>query len=253
MAYQKDLCRVKELGPRGSVTQVIFLNNSDDFIFVSEGTCLVGAKQNRTFAKSFIAAPKTSIEVPVNCIERGRWENTRDLSFQPADYETPRFLRKTKIDRLRTSSVENIQGEIWEEVHKFSQESKTFSASEDLGEILKKSSNKVINHRDIKIDLEGANGFFLSSDEGSDIEIFGSSHLCEFYIEKLLNTEHRRLNGHLSKNTVKSAKSAISNLLKLTWEEYPSIGCETSYLTGDRDPGHSITHNNSLIHAVVYF
>ena len=82
-AYQKDLCRVKELGPRGSVTQVVFLNNSNEFIFVSEGTCLVGAKQNRTFAKSFIAAPKTSIEVPVNCIERGRWENTRDLSFQP--------------------------------------------------------------------------------------------------------------------------------------------------------------------------
>ena len=36
----------------------------------------------------------------------------------------PPFSQETKIDRLRTSSVENIQGEIWEEVYKLAKNPK---------------------------------------------------------------------------------------------------------------------------------
>ena len=251
-AHQSGLCEVAEISPSGAVNNIAFSNNSLLHIFVREGTNIIGAKQNRTFSKSFIAPPNSETVVPVQCVERGRWDQTFDLRFKPTDLETPRNLKKAKIDRLRSDDAEAIQTFIWDDVKEYSGQVGIASSSEDLLDVIKQTpSNK---HQIEKInDIDNANGYFIISENGSSLEMFSSEVLCAQYLENVIASESQFCGAPINDNNCHNANNAVSRFINLPWILHENIGCETSYFTKGSEPGHSITLNGSVIHSVVYF
>ena len=113
---------VKELGGGASVNDLVVHNPLDVPVLLYEGEEVLGAQQNRTFDVSALVAASSVLQVPVSCVEAGRWDGGRhDESFVPAPQTANPRLRRMKNTQARASlaaglEARAVQGEVWREV-----------------------------------------------------------------------------------------------------------------------------------------
>ncbi|MGO9903508.1 MAG: ARPP-1 family domain-containing protein [Solirubrobacteraceae bacterium] len=113
---------VKELPGGASVNDLIVNNPLDASVLLYEGEEVLGAQQNRTFDVSALVAARSVLQVPVSCVEAGRWDGARrDESFVPAPQTANPRLRRMKNAQSRASlaaglEARAVQGEVWREV-----------------------------------------------------------------------------------------------------------------------------------------
>ncbi len=75
--------RVTEISESGSVPELRFVNNGAQPVFILDGEELVGAKQNRVVNLSLLVPAKSTLTIPVSCVEAGRW-HARSRAFTAA-------------------------------------------------------------------------------------------------------------------------------------------------------------------------
>ena len=113
---------VKELGGRASVNDLVVHNPLDVPVLLYEGEEVLGAQQNRTFDVSVLVGARSVLEVPVSCVEAGRWDGGRyDEAFTPAPQTANPRLRRMKNTQARASlaagrEARAVQSEVWREV-----------------------------------------------------------------------------------------------------------------------------------------
>jgi hypothetical protein len=71
-------------------------------VFLLDGEELVGAKQNRVLNLSLMVAPQSKTEIPVSCVESGRWR-MESHSFQAADRVQFARGRAQKMEQVSRS------------------------------------------------------------------------------------------------------------------------------------------------------
>lgn len=116
-ALASGAARVEEVSEGGSVPTLHLVNASDLPILAFDGEELVGAKQNRILSVSILAPPNATIEIPVACVEQGRWRFTsrtfaasRDMLFAKARAKKARSVRTSYATHERPDAD---QQEIW--------------------------------------------------------------------------------------------------------------------------------------------
>jgi len=75
--------RVTEVSDGGRVPELQVVNDSPRHVLIVDGEELVGAKQNRIVNLTILVPPKTSLTIPVSCVEAGRWREV-SREFTPA-------------------------------------------------------------------------------------------------------------------------------------------------------------------------
>lgn len=97
---------------RENVNRLTIENFSDQPIFLMSGEVITGGMQDRVIAEDMVIQPRSGrVEVPVFCVEKGRWTgNTKKKKFKNY-HEASMHLRKV-IDRNRN------QGAVWNEIAK---------------------------------------------------------------------------------------------------------------------------------------
>ncbi|MDP9385249.1 MAG: hypothetical protein M3P50_08460, partial [Actinomycetota bacterium] len=113
---------IRELPSGASVNDLVVLNPTDHTVLLYEGEEILGAQQNRTFDVSVLVGPRSELQVPVSCVEAGRWDGRRsEEEFSPAPQAAYPALRSRKNRAARLSVAAGMapraaQGEVWEEV-----------------------------------------------------------------------------------------------------------------------------------------
>jgi hypothetical protein len=72
-AVSDETANISEVSEAGAVPTLLFENKAPQPVLLIDGDTLVGAKQNRTLNTSLLIPPATRIEIPVSCVEAGRW------------------------------------------------------------------------------------------------------------------------------------------------------------------------------------
>lgn len=117
---------IKELEQGASVNDLLVLNPTDHHLLLYEGEEVLGAQQNRTFDVSVLVGAHSRLQVPVCCVEAGRWDGARrDEAFSPAPQAAYPALRRAKNRAVRVSVAAGAapraqQGEVWNEVARMS-------------------------------------------------------------------------------------------------------------------------------------
>lgn len=76
---------IKELEHGASVNDLLVLNPTEQAVLLYEGEEVLGAQQNRTFDVSLLVGARSRLQVPVSCVEAGRWDARRhEETFTPA-------------------------------------------------------------------------------------------------------------------------------------------------------------------------
>lgn len=109
-----------ELDDAGVVNAIRVRNFGNRPLLLLDGEEVVGAKQNRIFNASFLVPPGVTVEVPVSCVEQGRWER-RSATFAPASRTVSTEIRASKLRRvtssaLRASNYDAGQRAVWQDV-----------------------------------------------------------------------------------------------------------------------------------------
>ncbi|MBT8395445.1 MAG: hypothetical protein HKO65_19930 [Gemmatimonadetes bacterium] len=118
----------------GHVPYLLATNTAIHPILILDGEQLIGAKQNRMTNRSIILPPNSITEIPVSCMEEGRWHFVSD-DFAPAPQHAPSKVRKKAREIEARSSIDaairgqgartshrdlaQAQGMVWEEIRNF--------------------------------------------------------------------------------------------------------------------------------------
>lgn len=82
-AISDETASVSEVSESGAVPTLLFENKAPQPVLLIDGDTLMGAKQNRTLNISILIAAGTRTEIPVSCVEAGRWSRT-SRHFSPS-------------------------------------------------------------------------------------------------------------------------------------------------------------------------
>src|SRR4051794_4795363 len=113
---------IKELETMASVNDLLVVNPLDKPILLYEGEEVLGAQQNRTFDVSVLVPARSQLQVPVSCVEQGRWDHGRHTEgFTPAPQAAYPALRRMKNRAASARAVVGlearaVQSEVWAEV-----------------------------------------------------------------------------------------------------------------------------------------
>jgi hypothetical protein len=105
----------------GNVNGLQFTNRADRPVFVMAGEVIIGGKQDRIIGRNTVIPAKTSQEVPVFCVEHGRWHG------ESKEFTTAKALAH---GRLRGQASYADQGDVWNEVAAKNKARKTENASD---------------------------------------------------------------------------------------------------------------------------
>ena len=83
-ALAEEPLRITEVGS-GSVPDLLASNAGDTDVLILDGEQLIGAKQNRITNRTILLEARTETQIPVSCMEQGRWH-----------FETDRFRPRPK-------------------------------------------------------------------------------------------------------------------------------------------------------------
>jgi hypothetical protein len=113
---------VSEISEGGSVPELKVVNKSDQKILLVDGEELVGAKQNRVLNATILIAPKSETNIPVSCVEQGRW-SYRSKHFGSQSRSMSANLRNQKSQTVTMNLREgrefrSDQGVVWDEIEK---------------------------------------------------------------------------------------------------------------------------------------
>ncbi|MBI5662372.1 MAG: hypothetical protein HZC46_09520 [Ignavibacterium album] len=192
-AIEKNLIEVREVSITGSVNNLQLVNLSDKYVFFLDGDILVGAKQNRVLNTSVFIAPNSKINLPVSCVEQGRWRAISE-KFSSSDYISPDTLRAKKLKSVTKNLKQGRghfadQGEVWDTVLNYSMSLDAFSESSDLTEVMNKKRGSLDSFIG-KFPLnKSANGLAIFTDNSPlSIDLFNRIDIYQEYFPKRLRS-----------------------------------------------------------------
>jgi hypothetical protein len=119
-AIRAGHAKVTEVSEAGSVPELRVVNDGARPVLIVDGEELVGAKQNRIVNITILVPSRSTLTIPVSCVEAGRW---RALSneFAPAERTYHASGRRAKVEQVSasmrmSSSRYSDQGAIWAEI-----------------------------------------------------------------------------------------------------------------------------------------
>ncbi len=121
-ALDKELLKVQEVSESGVVSTLAATNRGEKPVFIISGQGLKGAKQDRIVNVSIIINIRETINVPVSCVEAGRWNYSKDNVFRKSNVAAPQVrssLNKSVNENVKAHKIYcSDQGEIWNTVNK---------------------------------------------------------------------------------------------------------------------------------------
>jgi hypothetical protein len=118
-ATTQSAVHVTEISSAGSVPELRVENTLDMLVYLMDGQELVGAKQNRILNTDVLAPAKSTITIPVSCVEQGRWHSlSSQFSTGKAASHRTRAAKSERVHYAvrRTGHHDADQGAVWNEV-----------------------------------------------------------------------------------------------------------------------------------------
>jgi len=123
------------------ITEVIFDNKSDFPVVMLDGEEITGSLQNRIVTQSNLVEAMTSKDIPVVCVEEGRWEEIGGFKTGYCSYPGIRtILSKSRHKKINTQQI------IWKEINRKLTVTRTQSATSSMHDIYDNLKEEVVRY-----------------------------------------------------------------------------------------------------------
>lgn len=130
---------VTEVSESGSVPTLIARNRGDRPVLILDGEELVGARQNRVLNLSVLIPAATTVNLPVSCVEQGRWA-WRSRAFHDSKQAMHADGRRKNIRKVNESlrhrrSYAGDQSSVWDDIADKAERMRVESPTGALGDV----------------------------------------------------------------------------------------------------------------------
>ena len=127
----------------GAVNSLTFVNTAPHPVFVLAGEVIIGGKQDRIIGRNTVIPANTTQEVPVYCVEHGRWTG------ESKEFATARALAH---GRLRGQASYAAQQDVWNEVAAKNVARKTTNGSDTYRRVAQQQSDGTLAAMEKRVD-----------------------------------------------------------------------------------------------------
>lgn len=192
-ALAAGVVAIGEVGS-GTVPCLIAHNRGATDVLLLDGEQLIGARQNRITNRTIILAAGAKTEIPVSCMEQGRWHFTTD-AFAPAPKarHAPANVRRharaveaevaAATGRVGRRAAEMAQGAVWNEIAGYAARLGGISATGAMDEVYERRDSDVeswLAHFPLETGQVGLLAFLGGAPLGLDTigcaELYGRLH-----------------------------------------------------------------------------
>ena len=165
-----------------NIEQVKLKNNSVSPLILLDGEEIAGSLQNRIVAQTMIIPPKSEMEIPVNCSEKGR--NEYKSEFQYSDYIANSNTRRKKVYNKNNP----LQEVVWNSIDDLETDKNTSSKTKALRDSYEKNKYDIDSYlKHFKMENNQI-GVICVVENKVGLEIFNNHSLYEKYNEMLLRS-----------------------------------------------------------------
>lgn len=252
---------VEEIGEGGSVPELIVKNQTEGLVLFLEGEELRGAKQNRVLNTSVLVAAKSSVKIPVSCVEQGRWRYVSRHFASSGSHSSPKLRHILNKSVLRSAKEgrghRSDQGEVWQEVGRQASSLGVHSDSGAMADTYDAFEKHLDEFRQRLHYVEGAIGMVVAvGNKVASLDLFDKPSTCRKVWERLLTgvTMSALEAGSEQKPMDKAeAENFLSALRSLPWEQTQAVGTGQEYRAAGADDRHAsaLVCEDTVVHGSV--
>ncbi len=257
---------ISELTSSGSVGHLAALNQTSDYLLLTDADVLTGAKQNRVVNRSVLLAPMGKTVIEVSCVERLRW-NYRSASFSTPGSVADPGLRGRKagtFSRMKSEhemDFRDTQGEVWDHVSANLACEGVRSQTESYEELLHHRLGMAERAFPECSPEKGCNGLAVIIDgKVISADLFGNEESYRYYFPMLRDAaftlsrpgaRKKQISIHEAFYRAMEALDEFSDAVRHPEESHPGAG--TLYMVeSERLIGFSLMHESELIHNALF-
>ncbi len=266
-ALARGVTEITEVSEAGSVPQLRLLNRGDEPVFLLDGEELVGAKQNRILNLSILAPGRTNLEIPVSCVEQGRW-SWRAGGFSSGDRVIYAKLRRSNAEAVSgslasTGDRRGDQGKVWDDI---ASKSVRMAVHSDTGAASAIYERYREDLDEFVAGIEAAPGqvgaAFVVNGRFAGLDLLAGTDLLARLLPKLVRSyaldaidgdEAGSRGGGSATEGMHAIESALQAVAHMTTASHPAIGSGKDLrLKGDGLVGGALIAEGALVHLGIW-
>ncbi len=259
---EDELVTIREVSEGGSVPELTIENRSPDPLLIVDGEEMVGAKQNRVANLTMLIKGATTTNIPVSCVEAGRWSYNRP-DFGVSDRMQDVRSRAGKLRSVRRAQMgggapRSDQGQVWRTL---SREAVAYDAPSETGamsEMFERHAdalNRFVESLEPTPDQIGA--VFSMGHGRFGLDLFDKPATFAAFFPKLLRSYGlhtlRPGRGSNDEGTVEHAAEFISAVIDAEHSEHPAVGLGRDVgIFGNGVVAGGLVHDDILVHMTAF-
>ena len=260
-ALKEGKARVTEISDAGAVSRLLFKNSGESKVLLIDGDELVGAKQNRIINLTILVPANTELEIPVSCVEAGRWSRRSDEFYSKtrAMYSRARAAKMEQVSASlkRSGDRSSDQSEVWKEIsaHKDSLSVKSpTDAMSDIYEDFEPDLNRY--KKAFKGQQNQVGVVFAVSGKVQGLELFDNSQTFSHYLERLVSSY--ALSSFADEGNVGTAEKLdadkfIGKVKNANTERFDALGeGDDLRLSGEAMTGGALLAEGRIVHLAAF-
>ena len=239
-------------------------NPGDKPVLVVEGEHFLGGKQNRAVNATVLVPALADLEIPVSCLERGRWGRRRTVRRDDV-FTAPR-VRAVKDAGVARSimrgagSRDGDQGAVWSAVDDLLDRADLRSDTAAAADV-KRAARWREPSRAAEIEqlaaggpLPGQCGIVVAHGRRvTAMDLFGAPHLLTAHWGALIRSHLLEPAGTAGKPSATQVLEAVRRFVSAPATETPGVGLGVDRrVAGERLAGHALTLNGATVHAAFF-
>jgi hypothetical protein len=273
-AIDRGVFSVTEVSEGGSVPELLVANKGEVPVLLIDGEEVRGAKQNRVLNTTILVGAKSTIKVPVSCVEHGRWSYEEPV-FRDSGNVMHREMRALNVQRVSASlasikQFKSDQGEIWNKVEELHSDLAVPSRTSAMNDVYQAKGADLDSHlksfrladgqKGILVFIDGKPaGMDFVSREAAFATLFPKL-IRSYAMEAMLVVERRkrgRGRGEADqapgKPTADEARAFLKRASGSDEKKYESVGLGWAYrYAGPGIVGSALAFNDKVVHMAFF-
>lgn len=261
-ALSQGVAKITEVSEGGSVPELKFVNESDRAVFLMDGEELVGAKQNRILNLTILVPAKTTLLIPVSCVEQGRWSYaSAEFSSAPrTHYAGGRAQKMSHVTQsLETTGTYNSnQGAVWQDIAEKTSRMGSVSPTQAMADMYEQNSASIEDYvRAFSATARQVGGLFAINGKIIGFDLFDCTATWEKLLAKLVRSYALDALDSPADHAPSIAKETVEEFLqtvgKVEAKTFPATGIgEDVRFNGVNLTGGGLIANERVVHLTVF-
>jgi len=233
--------RIAAVEDTGVVESVFLHYMGNDPLFIVDGEEIVGALQNRIVNTAVLVEEPTRTELPVSCVEQGRWSGSRTFGpSRSSAYPSLRaLLASTVTDSLRHGERHySNQNAVWRSVSSTLQSFRVKSMTQSMHDVYTRLEDDINRYlEDLELSGEAVGFMAWAGGKFIGLDYFGNRELFRKLSDKLLRSYalEAMMRGPTGFPEEDEIKGILATVRRRKFREFPAVSSGVEYRYKGRD------------------